>query len=680
MQQEGLDMKTKDFFFFLFACGLSALLLPLLWPLFETNTDRVNALLPWGSGGGFVIFGLIVTALTVSIASPGLALRRITNKVPLWAWVLGWLGYGAVLAALLVVGSRVFGNRLSFVETALVTDPQLIWMNWSGLGGHKEYLYLLLGLGGSFITPVLCWVPGGLILAVYNRSPWFGLRFALAMGVGSLVSMLAAVLLAGFVPTASRHHFLQNGFDRFDSDDVWFLATAFLTATIGTIATLFVVIPNSSGAASQSRLTARSVKLGLGVGAACLVLPIVLAFITGPSGYRAGFPALQRLVSSSPNIDVVEGREVLIKHGVVQNLRTGIWPERSYSFVAFAPDSSHFIVADKDRSLVRVDIATGSTNKNFVRLPENTANPFEVTWSRDGRLLLLRTAVELPDDRFGLQGRKTTRVRLFSVPDYQQLHDQQIPFPCPVTVGSGGVLGAETQGSFLVRCESYDVPNNTIVKITAGETLRFEKVPGVADPQSNQIRQLIFSDVGPIAIRHVYGETAEPVTIQKLDGSGAVLALETMRQSDRAGRMTFQGLTFRHGAFEARFCGNPETVSNPPAQFRFPPPLRWFCRTLRYAVTGGFLGQEDEHQIDFQAGERRSLLATEQVKFVADWTIKSKTGTIRAQSRDGTSTWQTITTRSQTLAGVSPDGNWLVSHAFDDRQLMIYRINQAGLD
>jgi hypothetical protein len=235
-------MAKKLFWIWLLANGLSPVLLVVAGVFFGTNIVRVNALLPWGSGADVLLPLAAVVCVVVSVLLPGLVIRKINPKVPLWLYVLGVACYPLVWVFL---SGRTQNMRYAFGTWSSVDRAFWIVINKLPDDGLPYPWQLPLTLAAVVTWPFLCSAPMMLLSFLRERHWRFPLRLGLALTVASFVSGVAGLLSQWIVLGMMVHfRFAQHGFDSLNERDIVALLFWGLPTALGAMASFVLLSPN----------------------------------------------------------------------------------------------------------------------------------------------------------------------------------------------------------------------------------------------------------------------------------------------------------------------------------------------------------------------------------------------------------------------------------------------------
>ncbi len=651
-------MSKRLYLAWVFASGLAAALLSLTLNFFVTETQEFQILLPnWLPASAIAIFGFLGCPI-VAMVLPGLVLRKLKPAIPLTIWALGWIAYVGLLFLVVV----------NFRSVDFVRDLEGVSPRFNGAWHNVIATY--------FILPFLFWAPAMFALAMWRKSPRMGLNFGLAMATGSLVQALSRITFENLrlVPD----HRMNGGIESLSWNHAPYLFGLFLTACCGAGASGLVL---ARGTQAKTSLKSMVLAVTLLIGVSVLG-PVVLIYVSAPRGLAADFSRLQKFMTTPPLVDESVGKPIVSFDATVEH-DTARYPNApAFAFVQFEPDSRAFMTFDRERNLFVVNSTTGQV-ESHVAGPFDEKENLSFAWTRDGKSFVLRTGIKENDDPFGLKGRMTSRIRVFSVPDYTLVNDRLAPMQCPVSRMFDPPVELQHQRAFVMRCEPYEASRQgraEFIRVPVDGKGAIERIDFDALALPGRHSEMLVTKHGTYGVREDSKEgRGTSIWLSDLDGKSVTRKLARLEEKSVAGGMTFQGMVQRPEELVARFCGSSKDVSNPPIVRNDTDTRRW-CRAVFYdAKTMDFLRYEDE-MVDGQITTflPKSVMDVGALTIESEWQSSSKTGEIRVLDRKSKTVLQKITTLNQSIAGVSPDLSRIVTIAFDQGRLRIYRIDAAA--
>ena len=663
-------MTKKLFLAWVLVNGLAAVLLILPGLSFETNERELAGLLPLWLNARFVVFTGLFGAPLLSLVLPGFVLRKLKPSIPLTIWILGSLFNVILYIGVMLKAPRgwpQFNSEL-FLLTHRWDD------NWADVLTLPWHVFV----GQNFLLPLLLWTPTALALWYWRKSPKLALRFSLAMAAGSVVQVLFRMVLENLNLIPASHLINSRGIEGLSLRDGLYFSGIFLTACCGAAVSGLVL---ASGLDVKTPL--RHIRLlAVAFVLLCFAGPFVYQYGAGPQGFAAGFPQLQKSLTSAPLADVSVGNPILTLLNTVDIRAPRYLQAPTYALVHFEPSSRAFLTFDEARNLVIISPMTGKI-EHRVAGPFGKDDNFSFAWTRDGKFLLLRTGITETDDPFGVKGRMTSRIRIYNVPDYTLVSDRLAPMQCPVSHVSDPPVEMLFQQVFVMRCEPYSLKSDRpeMIRVPIDGNRAIERIDAGVPPMSGRFQKFLDSKTGPLVVRlDAPSGKGTSVWLQELDGSMGTRKFERLSDRAIAGGMTFQFMEQKGSEFILRFCGGSGDVSNPPAGISTND-LRSFCRSVFFdGVSLAFLRLADDSLGKGQAYPWRNNNVRQVGNFSIEsaWDDKSKTGSITVSDVRTGKTLQHVTIRNQSIIAVSPDKKLMVTHAFDVAKLQVYRIDAAA--
>lgn len=664
-------MTKKLFLAWVLVNGLAAVLLILPGLSFETNERELAGFLPFWLNASFVVFTGLFAAPLLSLVLPGFVLRKLKPSIPLTIWILGSLVYVILYIGVMLkapTGWPRFDSQL-FLLSHRWDD------NWADVLTLPWHVFV----GQNFLLPLLLWTPTALALWYWRKSPKLALRFSLAMAAGSVVQVLFRMVLENLNLIPASHLINSRGIEGLSVRDGLYFSGIFLTACCGAAVSGLVL---ASGLDVKTPL--RHIRLlAVAFVLLCFAGPFVYQYGAGPQGFAAGFPQLQKSLTSAPLADVSVGNPVLTLSNTVDIRAPRYLQAPTYALVHFEPSGRAFLTFDEARNLVSINPMTGKI-EHMVAGPFSKDDYFSFAWTRDGNFLLLRSGVTESDDPFGVKGRMTSRIRVYNVPDYTLASDRLAPMQCPVSHMSDRPVEMLSDQKFVMRCEPFagSKPDNPeMIRVPIDGRRAIERIDAGVPPMSGRFQKFLNSKAGPLVVRvDAPSGKGTSVWLQELEGSKGVRKFERLSDRAVAGGMTFQFIEQKDSYFMLRFCGGFGDVSNPPAGISTSD-LRSFCRSIFFDGTSlAFLRLVDDSLGKGHAYAWQNINARKigNLSIESAWDDKSKTGSITVRDVRTGEKLQHLKTKNQSIIAVSPDKKQMVTHAFDEAKLQVYRIDAAA--
>jgi hypothetical protein len=650
--------------------GLAAVLLSSAGLFFETDHRALGALLPFWLSASFVVVTGFFGAPLLSMLLPGLVLRKLKPNIPLTIWVLGSLVY-----VILYIGAIWKAPKgLPRFESELYMLTHRWNDNWADVLTLPWHVFAV----EHFLLPLALWTPTALALWYWRRSRNLALRFGLALAAGSFLQVLFRDVLESLSLIPESRFIYSRGIESLSLRDGLCFAGIFLTACCGAVVSglLLTASSNIKPPVKYLRL------LAAGIVTLCIIGPFAYNYGAGQQGFAAGFPQFQKFMTAAPLADVTVGKPIVTLLNTA-DIRTPRYLQApTYSLVHFEPSGRAFLTFDEARNLVTINPMTGNI-EHMVAGPFGKDDYFSFAWTRDGKFLLLRSGVKESDDAFGVKGRMTSRIRVYNVPDYTLASDRLAPVQCPVSDVFNPPVEMQSEQTFIMRCEPFsgvkaDTPEMIRVPIDGSRAI--ERIDAGVPPMQGWFQKIVNSRTGPLVVRvDAPSGKGTSVWLQELEGSKGVRRFERLSDRTVAGGTTFQFIEQKGSEFMLRFCGSFGDVSDPPAGISTSDSMG-FCRSIYFDdVTLAFLRLVDDPVGKPHPYPRRKT--TRQVgdlSIESEWDDKSKTGSITVSDVGTGAMLQHLTTKNQSIIAVSPDKKLMVTHAFDEAKLQVYRIDAAA--
>jgi hypothetical protein len=591
-------------------------------------------------------------------------LRRVAPTFRLWAWLATLLVATAVwLLLVLKFGDLLYRIPREFSVAAFKLRPDFsVWV-FLGLPWGRLFLATAAVTAATALAPA-----------------W---AFARAAGLRWYVPLLAAVVGACTLAAADQvydfygFHVRKNlGQEAMNSwswmeraQELWLRAgTAALGAAIGGLAFAVLIARGAGPGPTGSRRVIRGLRGVAATLAAALVIAVAAPagrLALDPAVRAAGYDWLSKALSRTPSHDVAEGEEIL-RYSHTASVAPPTPPR--YPTVSFAPDGSSLLTLDADRRLRRIDTATG---REAGTLGERLG-PYEgyaVAWSPDGRFLALRTDGEAISISGTPYTRHRARFRVYSLPDYHIVgeYSRVGGYPrqkeeCFDSHADPSMMFEADGGSLWVLCTQYDYPTPKSLMAIQLE-IPSMKVLGLRyygdDAAGEAVRGLTRAG-GSIWYWQWSSAYSHQFRVGDLGSGREVAHLPDLKQSHLAGDLVSTDARITEGRITLRYRNN----SWPPAI------TRWLVFDTR---SGQLLERRDEAAAPFDPG-RAVLKASDDLRIETISRQDSLAGEIDVLDSASGRRRQHIRTLAQRPIGISPDGHWLVMHAFEQKTLRVYRV------
>ncbi len=664
-------MTKKLFLAWVLMNGLAAVLLVLPGLSFETNERELSGFLPFWLNARFVVFSGLFAAPLLSLILPGLVLRKLKPSIPLTIWILGSLVYAILYIGVILKAPRGWPRFESHLFSLFHRWDD----NWVDVLTLPWHVFAVQ----NFMLPLLLWTPAALALWYWRGSRMLAVCFALAMATGNAVQVFVRMLLENLDGIPASHFINSGGIETLSLRDGLYFSGIFLTACCGAAVSglLLTASSNIKPPVKYLRL------LAAGIVTLCIIGPFAYHYGAGPQGFAAGFPQFQKFMTAAPLADVSVGKPIVTLLNTA-DIRTPRYLQApAYSLVHFEPSGRAFLTFEEARNLVTINPMTGNI-EHRVAGPFGKDDYFSFAWTRDGKFLLLRSGVKESDDAFGVKGRMTSRIRVYNVPDYTLASDRLAPVQCPVSDVFNPPVEMLSEQTFIMRCEPFsgvkaDTPEMIRVPIDGSRAI--ERIDAGFPSMSGRFQKILGSKTGPLVVRmDAPSGKGTSVWLQELEGSMGMREFEPLSDRAVAGGMTFQFIEQKGSEFMLRFCGGFGDVSNPPAGISTSD-LRSFCRSIFFDGTSlAFLRLVDDSLGKGHAYAWQNINARKigDLSIESAWDDKSKTGSITVRDVRTGEKLQHLTTKNQSIIAVSPDKKLMVTHAFDEAKLQVYRIDAAA--
>jgi hypothetical protein len=227
------------------ANGLSTLLLSIVLKLGNTNYAAFNKAMGWEQGTEFLFPVLIPLVISAGVLLPGLVLRQITRKVPLFIYVAGILCYGiaAVLLTYLlghiVPRSFMLGEIGSWRVAEFSLWQLLVYQRDTWAWGLAK---CAMAVSAAILLGLISYLPMILMIKLRDGTWRFPLLFLSAMMAGQVASGIVGILYsAHYFHLNQPLNFDAGGFELLGISDVQMLGYFFIPSAIGAIASFWIL-------------------------------------------------------------------------------------------------------------------------------------------------------------------------------------------------------------------------------------------------------------------------------------------------------------------------------------------------------------------------------------------------------------------------------------------------------
>jgi WD40 repeat protein len=601
------------------------------------------------------IAALILICLPLPVVLQRSVLRCVAPSLGLRTWIVGMLfAYGVYVGLIFLgLGPNQLGHALHIVLTGTPTYEA------NKLAGLAKLAWLPIWLITPLISSAMAFIPA-LILGKSSNHKWY--IFLIAGTIGISVATLAEQIYGLYLFRIGNQEL--NDLDwlaRFN--ELSFRAGIGAVWGAASAATLACFI-NADKEEQRGATSRRPGPVAMAIAAGIVVL-ITPAFLYSMShqGVSAGFPALQKAISVAPPQDNTTGQPIL------QLAHNADFSPPPYPVTKFAPDGKSFIALSAERTLQRIDIASGAKLGQIGEALKRHEN-YSADWSRDGRFFVLRTDGDEVKVSNANYTRHRNRLRVFALPEYRLLGEFSYRDK-ECFAGSGHSVMFEYDGnSFWSLCKQYvsqkepddviairiSVPAMTVMDVRRyGENLN---TGGINDLSR------IGDDVG-------YSQSdignSTWVKIRSLTRSQDLLTLRNLTEPHLAGSLTLQGIEFEEKKVTLRYCGDSTGVSDPgPVEQISSKHGHKFCRLLIFDILTGVLLKKLDRAPHWGEAQSKTIAV------LSTWQENSKVGQTTVKDISTNLEVQKLVTQTQRPLGFSPDEKWLVMYALDEKLLRIY--------
>lgn len=428
----------------------------------------------------------------------------------------------------------------------------------------------------------------------------------------------------------------------------------------------------------------------LGIAMACLIAiglastGPVYSYLSGPRGILKGIPEIRKALSFAPSSDRSEGMAILVfSHEAEIATYKHIFAQ--YAEVSFAPDGKSLLAIADNGRLTQIELSTGRALRQIGAPRDENESP-QYLWTPDGKYFLLRESAGKRTIKAGTREQtiRQKRITVYSLPEYEVAGQFE---PAVETCGIGKTMAVEPDGNFWLTCGQYRTPQpeDLLAIKLAVPSLEVLKQRRHGEAAVYGKPRNLLKSGETIWLWQEGKKGARGIRFEELTGSNRVTLLnnEEIYAPDRAGSLTFQSLWTEIAGSRVTlpFCGEAERVSNPPTETTNAPWGPSFCRYLTYDLgTGTLVKQKDGPETRMprlrNGNQFESLHDGSGLAIEGEWSQSSETGALLVRDTKSGAVLQTVKTAAQNPVAVSRDGKWLITHAFDERRLRIYRIDR----
>ncbi len=653
----------KNWIFWVSVCAVEPILYAIVSTAFNKpvlRSDPDAALVSWGLSALMLVCLPLPTLLQWSV------LRQILPQMTLRAWIVGVIAAGAIYAACSYwhIDPNAISRKLSAITQGIRYGQAIDGVTRTGDVFQTPTLLLLLK--AILVTSAIALIPS-ILLGRASGKQWF--VFLVAACIGECASILTEQLYG-------LYFFRHDGTTALNNLG-WVERLRELSLRAGTGAvwgafsgTAFIFLNRDRGLKDNSPS-----KPGLlaAIFSILLIAPIFL-YVTGDGGFRSGFPVVRKASTSTPSKDQSSGESVL------EYSHTADFSAPPYPVMRFAPDGKSFIALASDRTLQRIDIASGKRLGQIAE-PLGQHASYTVTWSPGGRFLALRTDGEEVKTPGTVYSKHRNRYRIYSLPEYQLVGDLEYK-DAECFSSYGQQLVFENSGnSVWVRCaQNYTSPKKAEDIIAVRIAVPTMQILDVVRYNERAAEGEI-DGLGNLAGHVVYwkkGDKTGNLSIRSLPKNQDLLRLQGLNQSNLAGGLIFQELAFENDRVKLRYCGNPSAVSDPGVIPHASTSGHTFCRTLAFTSPRGALIEKQDDTPSHTATATELPNAKNQIRVTASFQQDSKAGEIIVRDYKTKRELQRITAQSQRLLTFSPEGQWLATKAINENTLRIYRVRPSS--
>ena len=646
----------RTWYLWVAACASAEALFALAATAFEAGFDAY----PFAVFGGLGILLPLLAMNAMPVLLQWAVLRRIAPKLRWWTWLAA-----ASLAWGLSMSLEIAGVGLDRISQEFSLAARSIRTS----GGYDLALADVLGLpwGDTLVytgaVAVVTLLPLCALLARASGIRWPVVLIAAVAGACTATTVAQIYLLNGVLddlPGLGRA--LQSRFwsDRMGELCLRAATGAIWGATSALVISRFVSSREAVRRASRFAMEGRS---GLAVMLGSMVLIVVLAPVCAigfvPYKAEAASAKLRRAFTFAPSEDRSSGEEVIrYSHSVP------VKPAR-YVEARFAPDGRNFLMVTADGRLARIEVTSGEL-MGFVGDPLGRFSFHDEAWSPDGSYLALRSDgddVITPYDRYR---KARVRVRVLAAPGYTAVGEYvHRGDECFNYAGSGPSVMFAAEGKTLwVVCGHYvspkpdsvmairlEVPSMRLLEVRRfGDRAVGERVNGLASVGSS-----IWYWQG------LYG-VPKRLLVRDLTNDRDVVALNDLDRVLQTDNFFLGGIRPTQDRIGIGYrVGSPGQGTHREG---------WMV----FDVRSGALLEKREQPGPPKGVTRYSHDLPNDLRVETTFRDDSRAGDLEVFDGVAGRRLQHLSTPAQRLAGLSPDGRWLVMNAFDQRVLRIYRV------
>lgn len=286
-------------------------------------------------------------------------------------------------------------------------------------------------------------------------------------------------------------------------------------------------------------------------------------------------------------------------------------------------------------------------------------------------------------DETGRYTRHGTKLKIFSLPNYEQVAEwQSSKDACQNSDSFRNIMMEDNTGNVVALCfgpASNTQPFAIGLSIPALE-VSHKRV--AADHEKGAPIGILLERLGVIytPARNPGGNGFILRDTANLDGN---IRLDDPQHVERAGALTFQGfftVARQRDKIGLKYCGGTDMVTNPP---EINTAAAWgpsFCRTLKYNwADGSYEGYLDSPETRFSrppSHPKEFSIQLDHWDLIGIVDRASKAGQLIVRDAESGNTLQTIESKTQTPITVSPDGKFLFTYRPNKREIAIYEISE----
>ncbi len=396
------------------------------------------------------------------------------------------------------------------------------------------------------------------------------------------------------------------------------------------------------------------------------------------NGWKNGFPEFRRALSFAPNSETSEGRNILTFSHYADIISKSGDTSGSATLNAFSPDGQMFTAYDGDRTLSIINVSNGTTLSKVGerrRKYERTSH----MWAPKQDLFLYRTE----GAEKTIVGRTShphtslqSRIRSYTVPDFGLKGEFEAEEEeCANAIRNSLVEAGDN--SVWVFCRQHYHPieaDVSLLKLSLPELNVLEKRTYGTSARFGPFKGALRSSSG-LWVWHELSREGFRIENLNEPRQAFVIGPNSTRNASLAGKLHFRSVHISsdepHLAI-VRFCGS---IEDPAKQMKKQTEVvrtSETCRELHLnLIDGDYTTLPSQQSYAFRGW---FLKSDQNYSFRSNWSRASKKSSLEVLDRSNQVILQTITSRKQIPAAVSPDGQWLVTNEADTGRVKVYRI------